>query len=264
MNSSPSGTQREGDQANLFDLSGRVALVTGSTRGLGLAIAGALAGYGADIIVVGRKQHSCDAAAKEIARATGQRVAGLACHVGKWADIDRFVDAVYRQFDTVDVLVNNAGMSPMYPSVDAVTEDLWDKVLGVNLKGPFRLTALIGTRMVRAGGGSIINISSTGARKPTGDIIPYAAAKAGLEAMTVGFANALGPTVRVNAIQPGPFLTDVAKSWDMVEYQRRIEATSALRRFGEPSEIVGSALFLASSASSFTTGSVIRVDGGTF
>jgi NAD(P)-dependent dehydrogenase (short-subunit alcohol dehydrogenase family) len=163
----------------------------------------------------------------------------------------------------VDVLVNNAGMSPLYPSVDAVGEALWDKVIGVNLKGPFHLTALVGTRMAAGAGGSIINVSSIAAERPTPDVIPYAAAKAGLNAMTRGFAFAFGPRVRVNCIQAGPFLTDISKAWDLPSFQKRAEATMALRRGGNPDEVVGAALYFASDASSFTTGAVLRVDGGT-
>jgi len=131
----------------------------------------------------------------------------------------------------------------------------------VNLKGPFRLAALIGTRMAAGDGGSIINVSSTGAVRPRADIVPYAAAKAGLNAVTGGLAHAFGPTVRVNAIMCGTFLTDVSAAWDMEAFGRRA-ATFALGRGGQPGEIVGTALYLASDWSSFTTGAVITVDGG--
>jgi NAD(P)-dependent dehydrogenase (short-subunit alcohol dehydrogenase family) len=247
---------------DLFDLTGRVALVTGGSRGLGREMALAFAELGADVVIASRKQDSCDDTAAEIAKATGRRVIGRACHVGRWKDLETLADAAYAQFGKVDVLVNNAGMSPVYPSVDAVSEELWDKVLDVNLKGPFRLTALIGTRMARGDGGSIINISSGAAKRPTPDVIPYAAAKAGLEAMTVGFAHALAPKVRVNAIQAGPFFTDISKAWDMEAFERRAKSAIALQRGGEPGEIVGAAVYLASRASSFTTGAVIAVDGG--
>jgi NAD(P)-dependent dehydrogenase (short-subunit alcohol dehydrogenase family) len=182
--------------------------------------------------------------------------------VGKWGEVEKLAEVAYREFGKVDVLVNNAGMSLLYPSVDAVTEQIWDKVVDLNLKGPFRLTALVGTRMVRDGRGSIINISSTGAIRPTGDVIPYAAAKAGLEAMTVGFARAFGPNVRVNAIQAGPFFTDISKAWDMDTFSKNVKVTHALKRGGEPDEIVGAAGYLASDASSFTTATVLKVDGG--
>jgi NAD(P)-dependent dehydrogenase (short-subunit alcohol dehydrogenase family) len=148
-----------------------------------------------------------------------------------------------------------------------VSEELWDKVFAVNLKGPFRLSALVGERMAAArgdgevGGGSIINVSSTGAVRPTGDIIPYAAAKAGVNAMTVGLADALGPKVRVNAIMPGPFLTSISRDWDMDKLAQRTQAFP-LRRAGKADEIAGAALYFASDASSFTTGTVLTVDGG--
>ena len=134
-------------------------------------------------------------------------------------------------------------------------------MIAVNLKGPFRLCALVGERMAAGAGGSIINVSSTGAVRPTGDIVPYAAAKAGLNALTVGFAHALGPTVRVNAIMPGPFLTTIAQSWDMDALAERTR-TFPLRRAGLAEEIVGAALYLAGDGSSYTTGSILTVDGG--
>ena len=126
--------------------------------------------------------------------------------------------------------MNNAGMSPLYDRVDQVTEELYDKVLDVNLKGPFRLTALVGTRMAAGDGGSIIMVSSTAAVRPTPDTIPYSAAKAGLNAMTVGFAHAFGPKVRVNCIQPGPFLTDISKAWDLEEFRERARDDGARAR----------------------------------
>ena len=192
-----------------FDLSERVAVITGGTRGLGLAIARGFAQAGAEVVVVSRKADACDEVAAAL-RATGGRASAHACHVGHWEELDGLVEDVYRDFGRVDVLVNNAGVSPVYERLTDVTEELFDKVVAVNLKGPFRLAALIGERMVEAGGGSIINVSSTGAVRPTRDIVPYAAAKAGVNAMTVGLAHAFGPSVRVNAIMPGPFLTTIS------------------------------------------------------
>jgi NAD(P)-dependent dehydrogenase (short-subunit alcohol dehydrogenase family) len=243
-----------------FDLSGRVALVTGGTRGLGLAIARAFAAAGADIVVASRKAAACEQVAAEL-RESGARASGHACHVGRWDEVERLVAATYDQFGRVDVLVNNAGVSPLYATLGEVTEELFDKVIAVNLKGPFRLSALVGERMAAGEGGSIINVSSTGAVRPTGDIVPYAAAKAGLNALTVGFAHALGPTVRVNAIMPGPFLTTISETWDMDVLAERTRSFP-LRRAGVAEEIVGAALYLAGDASSFTTGSVLTVDGG--
>jgi NAD(P)-dependent dehydrogenase (short-subunit alcohol dehydrogenase family) len=248
------------DMRNRFDLSGRVAVVTGGTRGLGLAMAHGFARAGAEVVVVSRKPEACEEVAAAL-RAEGAKAAACACHVGHWDRLDGLVEDVYRNFGRVDVLVNNAGVSPQYGKLSEVTEELFDKVVSVNLKGPFRLAALVGERMVEAGGGSIINVSSTGAVRPTRDIVPYAAAKAGVNAMTVGLAHALGPSVRVNAIMPGPFLTSIASAWDM-ELFTQLARTFPLRRAGEAEEIVGAALYLASDASSYTTGTILTVDGG--
>lgn len=246
----------------LFALTDKVALITGGSRGLGREMAEAFAFAGADVVIASRKLDACVAAATEIEAKTGRRVMPYACHVGRWDQIDGLVAAAYERFGKIDILVNNAGMSPLYENLAAVDEALYDKVLDVNLKGPFRLTALVGTRMARGDGGSIINISSIGAIRPRAEIIPYAAAKAGLNAMTVGFAHAFGPKVRVNCIQCGPFLTDISKAWDLEAFRERAQEF-ALRRGGEPNEIVGAALYFASNASSFCTGAVLRLDGGT-
>jgi NAD(P)-dependent dehydrogenase (short-subunit alcohol dehydrogenase family) len=242
-------------------LAGKVALVTGGSRGLGREMVLAFAGAGADVVVASRKLDNCKAVAAEV-EAKGRRALPVACHVGHWDEVDGLVEAAYGEFGRVDVLVNNAGMSPLYPDLTAVTEELWDKVLGVNLKGPFRLTALVGTRMAAGPhGGSIINVSSTGSIRPAPHMLPYDAAKAGLNTLTEGFAKAFGPTVRVNCIMAGPFLTDISKAWDPKTLQGGMPH-HALGRAGEPPEIVGAALFLAGDASSFTTGALLRVDGG--
>jgi NAD(P)-dependent dehydrogenase (short-subunit alcohol dehydrogenase family) len=236
-------------------------MVTGGSRGLGYEMVLGLAAAGADVVIASRDLASCEKAAAEVREQTGRRALPVSAHVGRWEGLDALVDTAYEEFGRVDVLVNNAGMSPRYDTVVDVTEVLFDKVLGVNLKGPFRLAALIGTRMAASDGGSIINISSTGAVRPRADIVPYAAAKAGLNAVTVGLAHAFGPTVRVNGIMCGTFLTDVSTAWDMDAFARRA-ATFALGRGGRPSEIVGTALYLASDWSSFSTGTTVTVDGG--
>jgi NAD(P)-dependent dehydrogenase (short-subunit alcohol dehydrogenase family) len=153
---------------------------------------------------------------------------GIACNVSDWVQCGHLVEASYDHFGKVDILVNDAGLSPLYPSVDAIDEALFDKVIGVNLKGPFRLTAAIGTRMVTDGGGSIINVTSIEAIRPSANAVPYSAAKAGLNAMTEAMAKALAPTVRVNAIQAGPFLTDVSKA---LEHDRISQDRRPLHRF---------------------------------
>ncbi|HEY3717944.1 MAG TPA: glucose 1-dehydrogenase [Jatrophihabitantaceae bacterium] len=246
--------------SGLFELSGRVALVTGGSRGLGAQMVLAFADAGADVVITSRKLDACEAFAEEV-RARGRRALAVAAHVADWDDHPRLVDAAYGEFGRVDVLVNNAGMSPLAPSSNETSEELFDKVVGVNLKGPFRLTALVGPRMVAAGGGSIINVSSSGALFPQPYYGPYAAAKAGLNALTRAFALEYGPTVRVNTLSAGPFLTDVAKAWPAEE---RETSRSAVGRPGRPEEIVGTALYLASDASSYTSGALIRVDGGLY
>jgi NAD(P)-dependent dehydrogenase (short-subunit alcohol dehydrogenase family) len=243
----------------LFDMTGRVALVTGGSRGLGFEMTKAFAQHGADVIVVSRKQASCDAAAREIEALTGRRALPLACHVGQWDSLPGLVDAAYDAFGRVDVLVNNAGIAPLAASSAQTSEELFDKVLAVNLKGPFRLTALIAPRMVAAGGGCVINVTSTGAVRPTPEIGPYAAAKGALNVLTRVHSLEYGPTVRVNAIMVGPFWTDIAKAW-REELDARSDA--ALRRIGRPHEVATTALYLASQASSFTTGAVVEVSGG--
>src|SRR5512140_1799912 len=242
-------------------LADKIALITGATRGLGHEIALAFARAGADVVVASRKREACEATAREI-EALGRRALAVPCHVGEWSQVDALVDAAYRHFGRVDVLVNNAGMSPLYPSLVEVSEALWDKVMAVNLKGPFRLSALVGSRMAAGTGGSIINISSVAAVRPTPVETPYGAAKAGLNALTIAFAHAYGPKVRVNCIMAGPFLTDISKAWDVELVRTMLEARAALKRAGSPDEIVGAALYFASEASSFTTGAVLQVDGG--
>jgi len=242
-------------------LAGKVALVTGGSRGLGREMVLAFADAGADVVVTSRKLDTCKVVAAEV-EAKGRRALPVPCHVGHWDEIDALVEAAYDAFGRVDVLVNNAGMSPLYPDLPSVTEELWDKVLGVNLKGPFRLTALVGTRMAAGPhGGSIINVSSTGSIRPAPGMLPYDAAKAGLNTLTEGFAKAFGPTVRVNCIMAGPFLTDISKAWDPKTLEGGMPH-HALGRAGQPPEIVGAALYFATDASSFSTGAVLRVDGG--
>lgn len=244
------------------DLVGKVALVTGGSRGLGLQIADALARAGVDVVIASRKRDACEAVAERLRAAHGVRTLPAVCNVSEWDQCDALVERTYATFGRVDVLVNDAGMSPVYPSLADVSRELFDKVIGVNLAGPFRLCALIGPRMAEGEGGSILNISSIAAIRPTPEVIPYAAAKAGLNAMTEGLAHAFGPTVRVNAIQAGPFLTEISKAWDMDAFEAVARGTLALRRGGRPEEIVGAALYFASEASSYCTGAILRLDGG--
>jgi NAD(P)-dependent dehydrogenase (short-subunit alcohol dehydrogenase family) len=248
----------------VFDLTGKVVVVTGGSRGLGKEIAFAVARQGADVVVASRKLDNCEQVAKDITKETGRETMAYAVHVGRWDELEPFVDAVYDRFGRVDVLFNNAGMSPVYDKLTDVSEKLFDSVINLNFKGPFRLAALIGERMYAAGGGSIVNVSSSGSIRPKGKIIPYAGAKAALNAMGEGLAEGLGPRVRVNTLMPGTFQTDVSKAWDLDAVAEDRKQYTALQRVGQPPEIIGAALFLASDASSYTSGTIIRVDGGMF
>jgi NAD(P)-dependent dehydrogenase (short-subunit alcohol dehydrogenase family) len=243
------------------ELSGKVVLVTGGSRGMGAEMVRAFAGRGADVVIASRKLDNCATLADEVSSQYGVRALPIAFNVSDWSQCDELVAAVYDEFGRVDVLVNNAGLSPHYPSLDQVTEELFDKVIAVNLRGPFRLTAVIGTRMAAGDGGSIINIGSVEAIRPHPNALPYAAAKGGLHILSEGFAQAFGPKVRVNTIQAGPFLTDIATNWGE-GVKEELEATVALGRCAEATEIVGAAVYFATSASSFTTGALLRVDGG--
>ena len=244
------------------DLKGKTALVTGGSRGLGLEIARAFAAHGADVVIASRKAEVCASVAADLSAETGRTVIGLPCHVGRWDDCDRLVAEVYERLGRLDILVNNAGMSPVYPSLSDVSEELFDKVLDVNIKGPFRLATRIGTRMVEDGGGSIINISSVAAVQPGETEVPYAIAKAGVNNLSSALAHAFAPTVRVNTIMPGLFLTDISKAWDPDTLASMTRTKVPLQRAGRAHEIVGAALYLAGDESSYTTGAVIKVDGG--
>jgi NAD(P)-dependent dehydrogenase (short-subunit alcohol dehydrogenase family) len=250
----------DNDPFKEFRLSRRVALVTGGSRGLGREMILAFAKAGADVVIVSRKIEACQAVVNEVREVANVRAIALECHVGKWNEIDRLVERVYEQVEAIDILVNNAGMSPLYEQLSDVSEELFDKVIAVNYRAPFRLSALIGTRMFERGRGSIINVSSGAALTADPDALPYASAKAALNTLTEGFARAFAPKVRVNCIQPGPFMTDISNAWDPELRARR--AGSDIGRGGKPEEVVGAALYFASDASSFTTGAILPVDGG--
>jgi NAD(P)-dependent dehydrogenase (short-subunit alcohol dehydrogenase family) len=189
----------------------------------------------------------------------GRRAVACPAHVGQWQGLEELVEAAYAAFGKIDVLINNAGIAPTAPSSAETSEELFDKTVGVNLKGPFRLSALIAPKMIAAGGGCIINVSSMAAVRPTADYPVYAGAKAALNAVTKAHALEYGPQVRVNCIMCGPFRTDIAKSW-ADELDKTID--SAAHRIGRPEEVVTSALYLASDLSSYTTGAILQLDGG--
>ncbi|HPG25481.1 MAG TPA: SDR family oxidoreductase [Myxococcota bacterium] len=244
------------------DLSGKVAVVTGGSKGLGLAMARAFAEAGADLVVASRKLEACEAAAAEIRDRTGRRCEAIACHVGDWDACGALVDATVERFGRIDVLVNNAGIAPVAPSLREVSEALFDKTIGVNLKGPLRLSALAAEHMRE--GSTILNISSVASVRPIPFTAVYACAKAGLNTLTKVMAQEFAPRgIRVNGIVCGTFWTDSFRA--SVPNQAAADAVAegnVLGRVAEPEEIVGTALYLATDASSYTTGQLIQVDGG--
>ena len=241
----------------LFDFTGKVVLVTGGSRGLGYQMVKAFAERGSDVIIASRKVDACEAVADEC-RALGRKALAVGCHAGRWDEIDRLIEAAYDAFGRVDILVNNAGMGPRVPSHE-VTEQLFDSVVNLNFKGPFRLASQIAKRMYDGDGGCIINVSSTGALVPLPQVIPYGSSKAALNAMSVSLAAEYAPKVRVNTLSPGPFLTDISKAWTE---EARQSSPNLRGRPGDPHDILTAAMFLASPASINVTGSLVRCDGG--
>lgn len=246
-----------------LDLKGKVAVVTGGSRGIGRAVAAGLAEAGADVVVASRKIEACRQAAAEIGDTTGCRTLAVACHVGRWEECDGLVAQVYETFGRCDVLVNNAGMSPLYPDLLSVSEDYYEKVHAVNARGPFRLSVSIGTRMAAGSGGSIINVSTAGSLRPMPSDLPYAMAKAALNALTLGLAGAWSPKVRANLVMPGAFDTDITKAWDPA-VKAQAAAENPMRRLGQPRDMVGACVFLASDAASYVNGAQLLVDGGAY
>jgi NAD(P)-dependent dehydrogenase (short-subunit alcohol dehydrogenase family) len=240
---------------------GKVVVVTGASKGLGRAMALGFGEAGADVVVASRKLEACQQVADEISALGGQAVA-VSCHVGDWDQCQALVDAAVDRFGRIDVLVNNAGIAPVPPSLLGVTADLFDKTIAVNLRGPLRLTALAVEHMPP--GGSVINISSKAALHPTSFTVVYAAAKAGLHALTKAAAEEFGPRgIRVNAIVCGTFHTDsFHHSMPTEAAQADMASRISLGRIASADEIVGTALYLASDASSYVTGDLILVDGG--
>ena len=245
----------------MHDLGGKVAIVTGGSKGLGLEMAKGFARAGADVVIASRKIEACEAAAKEI-EALGARALPVACHVGDWAQCDALVERTVAEFGRIDVLVNNAGIAPVAPRLLDVTDELFDKTIGVNLKGPLRLSARAAEDMGQ--GGSIINISSVASVKPIPFTAVYAVAKAGLNVLTAVMAQEFAPKgIRANGIICGTFWTDSFRKAVPTEEAAAVAAQQpVLKRVADAREIVGTALYLATDASSYTTGQMITVDGG--
>ena len=246
-----------------LQLDGKVAIITGGSRGIGRAVAEGMAAAGADVVIASRKLDACEAAAAEITATTGRRALPLAFHAGKWDDAATLTDAVYAEFGRCDVLVNNAGMSPLYPDLPSVSEELYDKVHAVNARGPFRLSSLIGTRMAEGDGGAIINVTTAGTLRPSAHELPYTMAKAGMNVLTLALAGAWSPKVRANLVLPGAFDTDIAKAWSP-EMKEGFTKLNPMGRLGVPQDMVGLCVLLASDAGSYINGAQILVDGGFF
>jgi NAD(P)-dependent dehydrogenase (short-subunit alcohol dehydrogenase family) len=248
-----------------FDLTGKVAIVTGSTKGIGRAMAAGLSHAGATVVISSRKQDLCDEVADKIATETGNETLGLACHVGTWDDIPAFVEQVHERFGHIDVLVNNAGINPTPTTVSDMSLEYWRKVFSVNLEGPLRMAQQVAPLMRDGDGGSIVNIATMAAYSGGPIICAYGASKAALINLTKSMAQEWAPWgVRVNALSPGPFTTEMVEGADRLQpgFKDMIAGGTLMQRIADPSEIVGPVLYLASDASSYVTGDDISVSGG--
>jgi NAD(P)-dependent dehydrogenase (short-subunit alcohol dehydrogenase family) len=248
-----------------FDLTGKVAIVTGSTKGIGRAMASGLAQAGASVVVCSRKQELCEKVASEIQAETGAATLGVACHVGDWGAIPGFVDAVVARFGRIDVLVNNAAITPTRLTVSEITRDVWQKIFSVNLEGPLRMAQCVAPVMRDHDGGSIVNIASMAAYSGGPGVCAYGASKAALVNLTKSMAQEwVSWNIRVNVLSPGPFLSEMVEGAERNApgFKDMIAGGTLMKRIADPSEIVGPVLYLASDASSFVTGDDISVSGG--
>lgn len=249
---------------DIFSLKGKNVLVTGGSRGIGLSLAVGFAEAGAEkIAICGRKEDALLEAKGKIEE-KGAKVIAVPTHLGKVEDIDKFFEKVKGGMGKLDVLVNNVGMNIFTPAVTDADESLWDKIIDTNLKSVF-LVSQRGARMMReAGGGKIVNISTIAARKATPGLGIYGVAKAGVEMLTRVLAHELAPfNIQVNAIALAMIKTKFSEPlWSNPDILKQVAASNPMGRIGDPEEVVGAALFLATEASSFVTGSVITLDGG--
>jgi NAD(P)-dependent dehydrogenase (short-subunit alcohol dehydrogenase family) len=248
-----------------IDLAGKVAVVTGSTKGLGRAMVEGLAAAGADVVVSSRKQDLCTEVAAKVAAVTGRKALGLACHVGEWERIPTFVDEVMAEFGRIDILVNNAGINPNPPSIVDTDLGLLRKVFAVNLEGPFRLGQMVAPIMRDSGGGSIINISSIAAYTGGPGHVLYGATKAALINLTRSMSKEWAAwNIRVNAISPGAIKSDLTEAAEANQpgFYERAGRAATMGRVAATEEIVGPVLYLASDASSYVTGEDHLVSGG--
>jgi NAD(P)-dependent dehydrogenase (short-subunit alcohol dehydrogenase family) len=246
-----------------FDLSGRVALVTGASRGIGSAIAEALAEHGAQVVLSSRKQADLDTEAERINAHYPERATAIAAHAGRPEDLERLVHGVMERFSRIDVLVNNAATNPYMGPVLGAELGAWDKTFEVNVRGMFLLTKLVYEASMESHGGSIVNVASTGGLKPGIGLGVYNITKAAVIMLTRQLARELGGSVRVNAVAPGLIKTRFAEAlWANEEILDRILSFNPMGRVGLPEEVASAVLFLASDAASYVNGEVLVVDGG--
>ena len=246
-----------------YDLTDRVVIITGGSRGIGRAMALAFAEAGARVVVASRKQEGVDAVAAEI-ESRGGTVLAIATHVGKEEAVADLVEQTVEAFGGVDIAINNAATNPHYGPMLTATTALWDKILEVNLRGAFFLCQQVAPIMEERGGGVIINVASTAELRPLPGLGIYAVSKAGLTMMTKVLAVELGPSnIRVNAIAPGVIKTRFSRAlWETDVIAQAVCDATPLGRLGEPGDVVGAALFLASPLSDYVNGDVIVIDGG--
>ena len=245
-----------------FSLEGKVAIVTGGSRGIGRAIALDFARAGADIVVASRKLEACEEAAEEIAK-LGRKALAVATHAGKVDQLENLVDKTLEHFGKIDILVNNAGTNPHFGATINIEKGAWDKTFGVNVDGAFFLTQIAFEKWMRDNGGNVINMASVAGLRPAPFTGAYCVTKAALIMLTRVLASELGAyKIRVNAIAPGFIRTDMSKAvWTSDMFKEHVK-TLPIPRLGETEDIAGAALYLASEASSFMTGETIVVDGG--
>ena len=246
-----------------FDLSGRVAVVTGASRGIGGAIAEALAEQGAQVVLSSRKQADLDTEAERINARFPEKAVAIAAHAGKAEDLQRLVDATMARFGRIDILVNNAATNPYFGPVLDAEVGAWDKTFEVNLRGVFLLTKLVYGASMEKNGGAIVNVASVGGLRPGFGLGVYNITKAGVIMLTRQLGRELGGKVRVNAVAPGLVKTRFAEAlWANEAIMERVLATNPMGRIGMPDEIAGAVAFLASDAASYINGEVLVIDGG--
>jgi len=246
-----------------FQLTERVAIVTGASRGLGAAIAGGLAEHGARVVLSSRKQEDLDREAERLNRRFPGRALAIAAHAGREADLKLLVERTMQELGRIDILVNNAGTNPYFgPLIDADL-GVWDKTFEVNLRGYFVLTQLVYRAWMAEHGGVVLNVASTGGLRPSPGLGIYDVTKAGVIMLTRQLARELGGRVRVNCIAPGLFRTRFAQAlWGNEAILNRVLEANPFGRIGEPDEIAGAAVFLVSDAAAYVNGEVLVVDGG--